>query len=160
MALYVDTNSAVPGGGGSPALVKPRQRGVSAVEFALVLPLLLVILFGIIDFGFMLYDKAMITNAAREGARAGIVLRNPRLTKAQVEAVAAGYCTSRLVRLGGSGECTARATVPGTILALDSELLVEVSYRYDGPIVSLIRLIPGASLALGTMRSRAVMKYE
>ncbi|HKK00735.1 MAG TPA: TadE/TadG family type IV pilus assembly protein, partial [Desulfuromonadales bacterium] len=54
-----------------------HERGASAVEFALVLPLLLVILFGIIEFGFILYDKAMITNASREGARAGIVLYTP-----------------------------------------------------------------------------------
>ena len=45
------------------------QRGAAAVEFAIVLPLLLVFVFGIIEFGFLLYDKAVITNASREGAR-------------------------------------------------------------------------------------------
>jgi Flp pilus assembly protein TadG len=49
------------------------QRGAAVVEFAFVLPLLLVILFGIIEFSFLLYDKAMLTNASREGARVGIV---------------------------------------------------------------------------------------
>jgi Flp pilus assembly protein TadG len=137
-----------------------RARGVAAVEVALVLPLLLVVLFGIVDFGFMLQNKAMITNAAREGARAGIVLRNPRLTKAQVEAIAAGYCRNRLIRLAGSGECTATATLPEPIQALTSELRVEVQYAYDGPIVTLIRLIPGGALTLGTMRSMSVMRYE
>jgi Flp pilus assembly protein TadG len=48
------------------------QKGASAVEFALVLPLLLVFVFGIIEFGIMLYDKAIITNASREGARVAI----------------------------------------------------------------------------------------
>src|SRR5690606_3704871 len=109
--------------GTRPGAIRPggigrrRMAGVAAVEFALVVPLLLVILFGIIDFSFMLYDKAMLTNAAREGARAGIVLRETRLTAGQVEAVAHDYCQTRMIRLGGGdgADCTATATVPGSI---------------------------------------------
>ena len=52
---------------------KSKEKGGSAVEFALVLPILVVILFGIIEFGFVLYDKAVITNASSEAARQGIV---------------------------------------------------------------------------------------
>ncbi len=51
------------------------ENGASAVEFALVLPLLLVLVFGIIEFSIFLYDKAVITNASREGAQAGDVAR-------------------------------------------------------------------------------------
>lgn len=50
-----------------------NERGASAVEFALVLPLLMMILFGIIEFGIALYRQAILTNASREGARVGIV---------------------------------------------------------------------------------------
>jgi hypothetical protein len=49
------------------------QKGAAIVEFALILPLLLILLFGIIEFSLLLYNKAMITNASREGARYGIV---------------------------------------------------------------------------------------
>ena len=49
------------------------QRGAAAVEFAIVLPLLLVFIFGIIEFGCLLYNKAVITNASREGARYSIL---------------------------------------------------------------------------------------
>ena len=52
-----------------------RQEGASAVEFAIILPLLLILVFGIIEFSILFYDKAMITNASREGARVGIVYR-------------------------------------------------------------------------------------
>lgn len=45
------------------------ENGQSAVEFALVLPLLLVLLLGIIEFGWFLNAKITITGAAREGAR-------------------------------------------------------------------------------------------
>ncbi len=45
------------------------DRGASAVEFALVLPLLLLLLFGMVDFGRLLYTKVELTSAARDGAR-------------------------------------------------------------------------------------------
>ena len=76
------------------------------MEFAIVMPLLFVILFGIIEFGILLYDKAMITNASREGARAGIVfdstLRNEdntinsEVVKARVQYAVDAYLISRL----------------------------------------------------------------
>lgn len=49
------------------------DRGVSAVEFALVLPLLVLILFGIIDFGYFLGQSNEVRHAAREGARIAAV---------------------------------------------------------------------------------------
>ena len=45
------------------------ESGASAVEFALLLPVLMMILFGIIEFGLALYRQAILTNASREGAR-------------------------------------------------------------------------------------------
>src|SRR5437773_10844519 len=45
------------------------ERGAAAVEFALVLPLLLLILFGIIDFGRAYNAQVTLTQAAREGVR-------------------------------------------------------------------------------------------
>ena len=54
--------------------VRPRradargERGAVAVEFALVLPLVLVLLFGIIGYGFMLSFRQGISQAAAEGA--------------------------------------------------------------------------------------------
>jgi len=47
--------------------------GASAVEFAIVLPLLMLLLFGMIEFGLIIYNKQVITNASREGARYAIV---------------------------------------------------------------------------------------
>ena len=44
------------------------ERGAALVEFALALPMLLVVLAGIVDFGFVFQRYEVITNAAREGA--------------------------------------------------------------------------------------------
>jgi len=50
-----------------------RDRGAAAVEFAIVLPILLLIVFGIIDFGRLLNAQITLTQAAREGARLAAV---------------------------------------------------------------------------------------
>jgi len=67
------------------------QKGASAVEFALLLPVLMMVLFGIIEFGFALYQQAVLTNASREGARLGIVQSIPAITTAQINAAIDTY---------------------------------------------------------------------
>jgi Flp pilus assembly protein TadG len=46
------------------------QRGAVAVEFALIMPILLLLVFGIIEFGYMLNRDMIVGNASRDGARA------------------------------------------------------------------------------------------
>lgn len=60
------------------ALTRTRARwsgesGAELIEFALVLPLLLLVVLGIIDFGFLFQRYEVITNAAREGARVAVL---------------------------------------------------------------------------------------
>jgi len=50
--------------------VKRNDRGAAAVEFALVLIPLLLIIFAMVDFGYAYYTKITVANAAHEGARA------------------------------------------------------------------------------------------
>ena len=53
---------------------RKRQRGQGLVEFALFVPLFLVLLFAMLDFGFALYTNLTIEYASREGARVGAAL--------------------------------------------------------------------------------------
>jgi Flp pilus assembly protein TadG len=55
-----------------------RSRGQALTEFALVIPLLAIILFGIIDLGRYVYAANALGNGAREGARAGSVSVRPK----------------------------------------------------------------------------------
>jgi Flp pilus assembly protein TadG len=50
-----------------------RRRGAAAVEFAVVAPILLIMIFGMIDFGRMIMVQQLLNDAAREGARTAVV---------------------------------------------------------------------------------------
>jgi len=97
------------------------------VEFAFVLPILLLLLFGIIEFSIMLYDKAVLTNASREGARAGIVAQTPRLTSGDITTIVNNYCSSYLITFTPNAPVT---TVNGAGGAFPNPLTVTVTYDY------------------------------
>jgi Flp pilus assembly pilin Flp len=61
------------------------DEGAAVVEFALVLPILFLIVFGIIDFGRAFYTVNNIISAVREGSRYGAVLAAPMSTASQQE---------------------------------------------------------------------------
>lgn len=76
--------------------IRRSNRGVAAVEFALVLPLLLALLFGIIEFGFLFKDQLALLQAAREGARVAAVGRPVSEVNARIVGAAAGLTTANL----------------------------------------------------------------
>jgi hypothetical protein len=86
-------------------------EGAVAVEFALLAPLLLTIMFGIIECSLVLYDKAVLTNAGREGARVAIIFRadpdSGAYAPASDDEIAdkvGQYLHERLVTFGGPAE--------------------------------------------------------
>lgn len=107
------------------------QRGAAVVEFALVLPLLLVLLIGGIDMSLALYDKAVITNDSREGARAGIVARNPPISEAEIRQVVQAYTQSALVNFGPHKSQPSVSVEQGS-LGADLTLKVSVNYTFQG----------------------------
>ena len=108
-----------------------HQRGAAVVEFALILPILLILLVGTIDASLALYDKAVITNASREGARAGIVARSPSLTDAQIQQIVQNYLQGALVSLGSTSALPAVQIQKG-IWNGDPTLQVTVRYTFQG----------------------------
>ena len=79
-----------------------NQDGATAVEFAIVLPLLAILIFGIIEFGLYLFNQHVINNAVREAARAGIVLRQPRICNGEIINILQNNLNQRLVTFGAS----------------------------------------------------------
>ncbi|MBU2598175.1 MAG: pilus assembly protein [Actinobacteria bacterium] len=63
-----------------------NEKGASAVEFAIILPILIMLVFGIFQFGIAYNNYITITHAAREGARrAAVDLNNPDLKDIIIE---------------------------------------------------------------------------
>ena len=61
-----------------------RERGASVVEFALILPLLIVLVLGIIEFGHAFQVQGTLSAAAREGARVMALQSDPAAARAAV----------------------------------------------------------------------------
>jgi Flp pilus assembly protein TadG len=109
------------------------QAGAAAIEFALVLPLLIILAFGIIEFSILFYDKAMITNASREGARVGIVDDSGYPDDSAIKTSVKDYVHNHLISLGqpSNDELTDDdIAITRPIEASGASLTVTVSYDY------------------------------
>jgi Flp pilus assembly protein TadG len=71
--------------------VRKRRRGAAVVEFAVVAPVFFLLVFGMIEYGRMVMVQQILTNAAREGARVGILDNS---TEATVQAAVDQYLTA------------------------------------------------------------------
>ncbi len=135
------------------------QKGVAAIEFAILLPVLLVIIFGIIEFSILLYDKQVITNASREGARIGIdidVDGSTRSTAGEITSVVTNYVASNLITFGTPNTPVTTVT-PADLsgMARGDNLTVTVSYNYE------FLVLPNFITSLGgvkTIQAKTVMK--
>jgi len=108
-----------------------RQAGVAVVEFGLILPLLLLLVFGMVEFSIALYDKAVITNASREAARAGVMYKVPPLTPAQITTVAQNYASTYLITFGTSTPVSV-AVDQSSGTTTGQPLKVTLTYSYSG----------------------------
>ena len=80
---------------------RSREAGVELIEFALVFPLLLLVVLGVADFGFLFQRWEALTNATREGARVATL---PGYATVDVE--------DRVVNYLAAGGVPPRATLP------------------------------------------------
>ena len=109
------------------------ERGQAAVEFALILPILMALLLGIIQFGIVFNNYVTITDAARAGARKAAVSRflsdNGAAAKTVAKNSAQGLDQSELgvaVSACAAGVCSATAwNIPG------SDVVVTTTYPYS-----------------------------
>jgi Flp pilus assembly protein TadG len=153
------------------------QSGAEVVEFALTLPLLLLVVLGIIEFGFLFQEYEVVTNAAREGARIAILptySANASATQTNVTArvnqylTAGGLSTASATIYGGSGcpsSCNwlfaSEQIVAGPPALCVSVFPVTVAYQHPVPFLGGIIKYFGKSLPNAiTLRATARMRNE
>lgn len=110
-------------------LVK-NEQGTTMVAFTIIVVVLLTIMFGIIEFGVLLFDKHVLTNASREGARAAIVVRVPRLPDGGVKDVVEHYCQQHLVTFADSAPLDTKVVRNGTSFGDDLEVIVTYPFSF------------------------------
>lgn len=124
------------------------DRGAAAVEFALVLLPLIYIVFGIIDYGFMLSFRQQVSQAADEGARAGAVQIDA--TKQISDGTAAVNSAMAALKVNGSavtcGSGGLSCSVTKAACANDAThqcITVTLTYAYKAnPVIPTMPLIP------------------
>jgi Flp pilus assembly protein TadG len=155
---------------GDTAMIK-SEKGVSAVEFALIAPLLFVLTFGIIEFSLLLFDKAVVTNASREGARAAIVYHFDGSAYApigteEITDVVEQYTDQYLVNLGGSSILVIDPPIytgPSGTGAPESggDVTIRITYTYDFLVFpNLVPLIGGTFDGTIDLVGTTVMRME
>jgi Flp pilus assembly protein TadG len=136
-----------------PRVDRRRDRGAAAVEFAIIFPLLFLILAGIIDFGRAFFTEIQLANAAREGARTAVLMPSPpnpapsvsASISARVSAAAPGMSpsiTPAVCASGASGDATVEVSTPFQWILLRPAIL----------------LFGGSWGTSGSLSSKAVMR--
>jgi Flp pilus assembly protein TadG len=125
------------------------DRGAAAVEFALVLPLLVGVLFGIIQFGALFFLHNNMVNAAREAARKMAV--GEATTNAQAQTVATTYLASWGLTF------TATATGAGAVAGTDQVVTITVPMK-SASLIDVIGLFSPSSNPL--LRATVTMRKE
>jgi Flp pilus assembly protein TadG len=121
------------------------DRGAAAVEMALVLPLLLLVLFGLVDFGRAFNNQMQLTQAAREGVRV-VAMGNPGDAGDRVFAALdpklRASVTTKVVTPCSAGDTTTNA-----------EVLVTYQFKFMTPLGPIAGIFGASTLPrVGTVK--------
>jgi Flp pilus assembly protein TadG len=138
------------------------------VETALILFLLFGLLFGIMEFSVLMFDKSVITNAAREGARFGAMFNvdasngfvySPK-TDAEVIQRVQSYSQGHLVSFGSSAQPTVTVTPDWATRQADgSSSMIQVTVNYQYGFVVLPAIV-GQLAGVADLEAEAIMRLE
>lgn len=124
-------------------------RGIAAVEFAIVAPLFLILMLGVIEYGRMLVVQQVVTEAAREGVRAAVCsgARTSDATTAAFDRLAASSITGATVTVNPSPPGGAANGQP-------------VSVTVEVPFAAVSWLHSSAALDATTLTATCTMRSE
>ena len=139
--------------------VRRGRSGQAVVEFALILPVFMLMLFGAIEFGRAYYTLHLLTNAAREGARTGAL---PEQLESDVSVAVDGFLQN--AGLGGGWSSGVVVTddggstrAGGMVDAVEGDR-IHVTVSHDFQVMSG-RIIPGFTGTVA-LSGRCVFRHE
>lgn len=136
------------------------ERGQSLVEFAMVVPLLLLVICGILEFGNILLTQIQLQNAVREGARYA-ALNGCTATDSGIQSKVRGYTNGLAISTSSSynpSPCAQCATVAAGI----PEVTVTGTYAYNAitPVGSLFKYFKGSFNNTVALSSTSTLNNE
>jgi Flp pilus assembly protein TadG len=127
-----------------------RDRGAVAVEFALLLPVLLLLVFGLVDFGRALNAQITLTQAAREGVRLAALGQPNVISRTQAAATGLSPVT-----------VTVTSCAAGAGLGVNAVVQTSYSFSFITPVGAIARLLGGAGFGSSiTLTAQGVMPCE
>jgi Flp pilus assembly protein TadG len=138
-----------------------REYGAATVEFAITAVVLFLFVFGIIEFGLLMFDKHILTNASREGARAGIVMTDDaRVSDAEIQGIVRAYAEEHMVSFRSSSALVFNPPISPVESSrvgdelFGTDLVVTVNYQFD------FLLLSGFGIGPITLTAETRMKME
>lgn len=125
-----------------PVLGGQRDAGVAAVEFTLVLPLLLLLVFGIVDMGRMAWAKMSVVSAANEAVR--VVALRPTIAAADLTAIASSTASPFTITVPLLKPCVTDAT-SDTV----AEVTVSTNFSFVTPLAPVMRIFGSQGTGTG-----------
>ena len=137
---------------------RQTEAGQSLVEFTMILPLFLVLMFGLVDFGRAIYTWLLFTNAAREGARVAAVQADYATVQDRIyDSFCSNYPSDCSLDPGKLG------ITPDNIQGLrGTAVSINLAYDFEfvTPLGSMLKLIGGSDLAAPTITAHSSMRLE
>jgi Flp pilus assembly protein TadG len=126
-----------------------KRRGAAVVEFAVVVPVFFLLVFGMIEYGRLVMVQQVLTNAAREGARVGVM---DGATQASVDTAVNNYLTAAQI----TGGTTTVSPNPPSSAAYGASVTVSVSVGFNQ-----VSWLPSPMFLGGrTLTATSVMRRE
>ena len=125
-----------------------NDSGAAAVEFALILPLLLILIIGLIDFGRMGFTQVSVTSASREGARYSS-LYSSGLSSAQLISdfvQTSSPLTAKVSQLDSAGVLTVTSSMcSSTQSGENTSVVVSTNFKWLLPVNLIAIVNPSAN---------------
>ena len=139
-------------------VTRRAERGAAAVEMALVLPMLLFVVFGIIDFGRLLNAQITLTEAAREGARAAAMGQTVG-TPCPAGNPTAAYVDCRVQAASGNLKGVTEVSPTQGCVNPNDDATVTTSYtfKFVTPVPGLAVLFGGSMAGQMTLTGKGLM---